>query len=868
NPIYMMSASGARGSKDQVQQLAGMRGLMAKPRKRLSGEVGETIETPIISSLKEGLSVIEYSISTHGSRKGLADTALKTADAGYLTRRLVDVAQDVVITTTDCGTVRGRVISALKEGEEIIEPLSERILGRVTAEDIFDPATEKIICEAGMEISRELASRIEESGVESVRIRSVLTCEAPRGLCGKCYGWDLSRNRMVTAGEAVGVTAAQSIGEPGTQLTLRTFHVGGVAGHAAQEKEIHARHSGTVSFRNMHIIHGKEDGGSRQIASRTGQFDLLDDNGDVLSSYDIVVGSIMRATDGQLLTKGDVICVQDPFTIPIVAEASGSVHFVDIEEDITVREELDSERRKQMMIVEDRSKTLHPHIFILPEHEVVLSGRPRRREEELRLVREYASAAASGEGRVLFTYREASPARPTSLLEDVEEIMPELEGTACVKVDCRRVATGSYAALVQAADLLLDTTSGARSSKAGKQLASAVEGLKKAGTRRNEDVEGAFVEAILEFARKNAVLVCMASLDKAHAGTRRLVRLIGEQIEGSRLLLMSSFSVRGRRSHVVHRGKQKEKEKDQVEEFIHPRKWYAIPTGAHIRVHDATIVAVGTHLARIERKLGQQKDITGGLPRVDELFEARRPSDAAYIARISGIATLSPIRAGLRTVTIRGEQGQEEDIKIPSTRHIRVHEGDRVEAGDRLTEGPIDPHDILEVKGTEAVEEYLLNEIQEVYRLQGVKINDKHVGIIVRQMLAKAKIEDPGDTRFLEGAQVDRLILNAENMAVLMEGKRPATSKPLLLGMTKASLATDSFLSAASFQETNTVLADAAVEARVDYLRGLKENVIVGHLIPAGTGMRYCRKITLKEAKGGDLPPPPMGDIDEDSVNA
>jgi hypothetical protein len=619
----------------------------------------------------------------------------------------------------------------------------------------------------------------------------------------------------------------------------------------------------------MHIVEGVEGGEVRSIASRMGQLDILDDGGDALSSYDIVVGSIMHVNDGQLVNRGDVICIQDPFTIPIVAEQGGSVHFVDIEEDITLQEELDSERRKQMMIVEDRSKALHPHIFILPEHEIVLSGRPRRRDEELRLVREYAASAAKGKGKAIFTYRDVSPNRPSTILEDLEEIAADFDGTPLIRVDCRRAVTGSYAAMTQVAEELISAIGKRASGKSGKRLLEIVEKLRKSSGRKNEELEGDFAEALLELTAGKPAIVCLAGLDRSHAGTKRLVRLVSDRVEESSLLLISSFSIRGRRSHVVHRGRHKEKERDQVEDFIHPRKWYAIPTGAHLRVHDGSIVTVGTHLARLERKLGQQKDITGGLPRVDELFEARRPSDAAYIARISGIVSLSAIRAGLRTVTIRGEQGQEEDIKIPATRHIRVHEGDRVEAGDRLTEGPIDPHDILEVKGTEAVEEYLLNEIQEVYRLQGVKINDKHVGIIVRQMLAKAKIEDPGDTRFLEGAQVDRLVLNSENMGVLQEGKRPATSKPLLLGITKASLATDSFLSAASFQETNTVLADAAVEAKVDYLRGLKENVIVGHLIPAGTGLKRYRSVDLREAGGGDLPTAAMApDIDEDAGNA
>ena len=870
NPIYMMAASGARGSNDQIQQLAGMRGLMAKPRKRLSGEVGETIETPIISSLKEGLSVLEYSISTHGSRKGLADTALKTADAGYLTRRLVDVAQDVVITMKDCGTVRGRTIFALKEGEEVIEPLRDRILGRVTAEDVYNPATEKILCETGQEIDDELSRKIEESGVESVRIRSVLTCEASHGLCAKCYGWDLSHLRGVTKGESVGVIAAQSIGEPGTQLTLRTFHIGGVAGHSTQETEVLARHSGSISFRNMRMVKCEYEGEMNGvIATRMGQLDILDNNGDVLSSYEIVVGSMMKVTDGQVVKKGDLICLQDPFTIPIVSEQSGSIHYVDIEEDITLQEELDSERRKQMMIVEDRSKTLHPHIFILPEHEIVVSGRPRRREEELHRLGELINGIKKkNNGKVIYTYKDASPARPSTIIEDIMEISSQFDKIHFLRIDCRKAVTGSYAALFSAAEEILGAP-GMKTGSSAEKLKKLMEAIGNS-SKKNETKEKEFVQVFMTLCKKQSIVLILSDLDRAHAGTKRLVKRIADNIEESRMILLASFSIRGRRSHVVLRGKQKDREHDPVEEFIHPRSWYAIPTGAHLRVHDADIISSGTHLARLEKKLGLQRDITGGLPRVDELFEARRPGDAAYIARISGIVSLSTIKAGLRTVTVRGEENQEEDIKIPATKHIRVHEDDRVEAGDRLTEGPIDPHDILEVKGTEAVEEYILNEVQEVYRLQGVKINDKHIGIICRQMLSKAKIEDPGDTRFLEGAQMDRLLLNKENMVALREGKRPASSKPILLGITKASLATDSFLSAASFQETNTVLADAAVAGKTDYLRGLKENVIVGHLIPSGTGIKEYNRIKLTETGGGALPePPPFSrDIDEELINA
>jgi DNA-directed RNA polymerase subunit beta' len=870
NPIYMMANSGARGSVDQVRQLAGMRGLMSKPRKRLTGEMGETIETPIISSLKEGLSVIEYSISTHGSRKGLADTALKTADAGYLTRRLVDVCQDVIITLDDCGTIRGRNISTLKEGEEVIEPLRERIVGRVTAEDVFDPVTDKIICEAGEEITPELALRMEERGIETLKIRSVLTCEAPRGLCAKCYGWDLSRNRKVTVGEAVGVIAAQSIGEPGTQLTLRTFHTGGVAGRQARESEVKARHTGRVGFRNMFIVEGEdEDGKKLRIATRNSQIDIFDNSGEILSTYDIVVGSIMFIKDEQSVKKGDLICKSDPFIIPIVAEQSGSIHYVDIEEDITLQEEIDSEQRRQMVIVEDRSRTLHPHIFVLPEEMVVLSGRPRRRDEELHTVSELVDEVKEKKGRIVFTYRDVSSIRPDTLIDEMEA-GSSAYGLPFIKIDCRRVGTGSYAAFVDVADYLTKALKG-KPKKELTHLKECALKLSTSSSRKNEQMEDMFIEALSDVSRKRSFIIVMTLLDKAHAGTRKLVARLGDSISDSCMLMAVSFGRRGIRSHIVARGRQKQQGQDPVEEFIkdHVRGVYAIPSGAHLRVHDGSLVKSGAHIARIEKKLGQHRDITGGLPRVDELFEARRPSTSATIASISGIVSLSPIKAAMRTVTIRGDQGQEASTKIPATKHIRIREGDHVEAGDKLTEGPLDPHDVLRIKGTEAVEDYLLNEIQEVYRLQGVKINDKHIGIVVRQMLAKAKIEDPGDTDFLEGSQEDRLILNKSNIEAMKKGLRPATTDMLLLGITKASLATSSFLSAASFQETNTVLADAAVAGKTDMLRGLKENVIVGHLIPAGTGVWGVRGVSLSMSDGGDLPEPALPlDIDESEFDA
>ena len=871
NPIFMMANSGARGSVDQMKQLAGMRGLMAKPMKVLTGELGETIETPIISSLKEGLSVIEYSISTHGSRKGLADTALKTADAGYLTRRLVDVCQDVMITLPDCGTIRGRVITTLKEGEEVIEPLSDRILGRVAAESIYEPGTDDVVCGAGQEITAKLAAEIDRLGVESVKIRSVLACEAPRGLCAKCYGWDLSRNRNVTVGEAVGVIAAQSIGEPGTQLTLRTFHTGGVAARETRESEVTARHTGIVSYRNPCIVRSSDENDKPIIIStRNTQIDILDEAGEVLSSYDIVVGSQMFVEDGQKVEKSEVICRSDPFIIPIVAEQSGSIHYVDIEEDATLKEEFDSEQRKQMVIVEDRSKTLHPHIFILPEQMVVLSGRPRRREEELFTAGELVKEMEEGAGRIIFSYQEVSTYKTETLIEGFLKRMAE-NGTKVpvATIDCRKAGTGRYAAMMTAVREII-ASFGKKSAKEVSALKAVIAELEESTKRSNDELEQKFAEVLANLSRKSSFIIAIESLDRGHQGTRNLVKNLQDIVAESSMLLLVDFVSRGTRSHIAQSGRKKT-DKDPVEQFISEsiKGKYPIPSGAHLRVHDGSLINQGVHIARIERKLGQQRDITGGLPRVDELFEARIPKDSASIAEIDGVVSLSPIKAGIRTVTIRGDHGQESAVKIQATMHIRVREGDRVQAGDRLTEGPLSPHDILRIMGTEAAEKYLLNEIQEVYRLQGVKINDKHIGIVVRQMLAKAKIDDPGDTQFLEGSQIDRLILQKENERMMMEGRKPATSAVLLLGITKASLATESFLSAASFQETNSVLADAATSGKIDYLHGLKENVIVGHLIPAGTGVKRYSNVRLSLPDGEDLPEPPLSedsdllDIDE-----
>jgi DNA-directed RNA polymerase subunit beta' len=645
NPVYMMMTSGARGNRDQMRQLAGMRGLMAKPQKKLTGGIGEIIESPIKSNFREGLTVVEYFISTHGARKGLADTALKTADAGYLTRRLVDVAQDVTITTHDCGTILGLEMTALKEGEDIIEPLMDRIVGNVALEDIYDPIDGELLVQNGELIDEDAAEAIEDAGLQMARIRSVLTCEAKRGLCQMCYGRNLATMKLVDVGEAVGILAAQSIGEPGTQLTLRTFHIGGTAARIAAQTQRKSKIDGVVGLERVTTVDTPNE--DEIVTSREGQILLKTPEGAVRSRLAVPYGATLAVEEGQTIESGDLLFSWDPYSEPVVADAEGVIQFMDIVEDQTMREELDeSTGRRQMTIIEDREKKLHPTIQI----------------------------------------------------------------------------------------------------------------------------------------RKDT------------------------------------------------------KKREKLREFI-------IPVGAQLTVHDGDQVKLGDTIAKISREVYKTRDITGGLPRVAELFEARRPKDPAVITEIDGEVSFGDIKRGKRQIHVVPETGDSRTYDVPVGKHMRVHAGDKVRAGDRLSEGPINPHDILSIKGPRAVQEYLLNEIQEVYRLQGVKINDKHIGVIVRQMLQKVRVTDAGDTDLLEGENVDRSEFRAVNTTAIGESRKPARSEPLLLGITKASLTTESFISAASFQETTRVLTDAAVRGARDNLIGLKENIIIGHLIPAGTGIHRYQQV-------------------------
>ncbi len=651
NPVYIMMDSQARGSKDQIKQLAGMRGLMQKPQKKITGAVGEIIENPIISNFKDGLTVLEYFISTHGARKGLADTALKTADAGYLTRRLVDVVQDVVISEEDCGTSKGIEIEALHEGDEIMEPLASRIVGRVSQEDIFDPVTEEIICPINTLIDDQMAKKLENSGIERVVIRSILTCDSMQGVCRRCYGRNLATGKIVEVGEAVGIMAAQSIGEPGTQLTLRTFHIGGTASRLiAQSKEV-AKIDGILQY---HSIETVEHENGTVVMNRAGELAVLDEHERERYRYNVPYGAFMKVKDNQKITKGQNLFEWDPYNNVILSGKSGRIKFNDIVEGETIRELYDERSGiTNLVVVEHRERRLQPHIQVFD-------------------------------------------------------------------------------------------------------------------------------------------------------GDKRIANI-------------------------------------------------SVPAGGYLQVRDGDEVKDGDILIKIPRESSKSRDITGGLPRVAELFEARKPKDTAVVSEIDGFVEFGETERGNRRITIRDEQGEAREYGIPIGKHLRVHEGDRVRAGDRLSEGSIDPHDILRIKGENAVQQYMLDEIQAVYRLQGVTINDKHVEVIVAQMLRKVRIEKAGDTEFLEGDDVDKRKLREVNERVINEGGEPATFKPMLLGITKASLTTESFLSAASFQETTKVLSKAAVEGKVDRLNGLKENLIMGNLIPAGTGSRNLRNLRIKDTSSDFL---------------
>ncbi len=689
NSLHMMVDSGARGSQEQVRQLAGMRGLMMKPQKTLSGQAGEIIENPIVANFKEGLSVLEYFISTHGARKGLADTALKTADAGYLTRRLVDVSQDVIISELDCGTILGIEVTALKDVEQEREPLAERITGRTAQEDVYDPRNDELIIAAGDLITETVAEKIEDANIESVYIRTVLTCESKRGVCAKCYGRNLTTGKIVEIGEAVGIIAAQSIGEPGTQLTLRTFHLGGTSSRIASQSQVETSVEGTIRFERVSYVE-KSDflGNIKVVTGRRGVVGIYDENNRQIKKYDVPYGAELMVNDGSKVKRRAPLYNHDPYNSVILTDIPGRVLFIDLIDGVTLQQVTDEQTgHVQKVVIESKDKNLTPSILIESE-----------------------------------------------------------DGT---------------------------------------------------------------------------------------------------------------------------------------------KKSFNLPTRSYLSVEEGESISSGTILAKISKQQSKSRDITGGLPRVTELFEARSPQEPAIVSEIEGIVKFGVKKKGSREITVTAPDGSDEKkYNVPLGKHILVQDGDEIPAGEKITDGPINPHDILKIKGTSAVQEYLVNEIQDVYRLQGVKINDKHIEVIVRQMLQKVKIVSPGDTRFLEEDIVDRIEFIEENNKIInmvyvedkadsklkdaqlllkskareinadikkkekkqmqLRDAEPATFEHILLGITQAALSTESFISAASFQETTKVLANAATEAKIDHLLGLKENVVMGHLIPAGTGLRKYGNIILK----------------------
>jgi len=666
NSIYMMADSGARGSAAQIRQLAGMRGLMAKPD-------GSIIETPITANFREGLNVLQYFISTHGARKGLADTALKTANSGYLTRRLVDVTQDLVVTEDDCGTQNGIAMRALVEGGEVVEALRERILGRVLAVDLVNPETQETLYEAGSLVDEEAIDTIDNVGIDEVKVRTPLTCDTRWGVCAKCYGRDLGRGSIVNVGEAIGVIAAQSIGEPGTQLTMRTFHIGGAASRTAVQSQVEAKSAGTVRFSpTMRYVSNAK--GDKVVISRSGEVTIVDDNNRERERHKVPYGATLQVVDGDAIRAGKIVAAWDPHHRPIVTEYAGTVKFEHVEEGVTVAKQIDDVTGLSTLVVIDHKR----------------------------------------------------------------------RGSATAK------------------------------------------------------------------------------------GQRPSVRLINESGEDVRI---------AGTDHAVN---------------------ISFPVGAVIAVRDGQQVQVGEVLARIPQETSKTRDITGGLPRVAELFEARAPKDKAILAEYTGTVSFGKDTKGKQRLVITDLDGTQHEELIPKDKHVLVHDGQVVNKGEMIVDGPVDPHDLLRLLGVEALARYIIDEVQDVYRLQGVKINDKHIEVIVRQMLRRVQIEDPGETGFIQGEQVERAEVLEENEKAEKEGKRPAVYSYMLLGITKASLSTDSFISAASFQETTRVLTEAAIMGKRDGLRGLKENVIVGRLIPAGTGMAYhkIRKDQAAEPPLIDIPAP------------
>ena len=804
NPIYVMADSGARGSKQQIRQLSGMRGLMAKPS-------GEIIETPITANFREGLNVLQYFISTHGARKGLADTALKTADSGYLTRRLVDVAQDVIITESDCGASDGLEVKAIVESGEIIEPLRDRIVGRVSVEEIKDHEG-KVIVGVNQEISEELAAEIESAGIDGIKIRSVLSCETERGVCRLCYGRNLATGRLVEQGEAVGVIAAQSIGEPGTQLTMRTFHIGGTATRVSEQSKQDSISYGKAKYIGINAIRDKS--GELVAMNRGGIFAVADDKGNEKERYQVVYGAKLRVADGDPVRRGDVLLEWDPYTFSILTEVGGSCRFWDLQEGITLQEQVDevsgvsqwivvdSPDKKSTQVSKSEGKVKYIDINAVCDKKQESESKGKVKYTDSNAARDKKQESKS-EGKV--KYADSNAARDKS----GDPVVKNRGGGTLTVIDDQR-REKKYK-VPHGAKLRVNDGDPVKQGQVLFEWDPVV---------KNHD--GIFAVVDDQDREKERYPVPYGA---------KLCVSDGDPVSSQGLVLFEWL--KEPRIEIV----------DENNKFLCK---YLIPTNAHLMVRDGDEIHAGDVLAKIPRETTKTKDITGGLPRVVELFEARRPREPAVISEINGVVRYGALSKGQRKIYVAADNGEEREYAIRSGVHIKVPDGGQIIAGEPLMDGPRDPHDILAVLGEKELQKYLVNEIQEVYRLQGVDINDKHLEVIARQMMRWIKVEQVGDTDFLLDETVDRFRFQKANAEALEGGGDPAVGRPLLMGITKASLATDSFISAASFQETTRVLTEAAISGKVDKLRGLKENVIVGRLIPAGTGLTRYQRVKIK----------------------
>ena len=929
NPIYIMADSGARGSKQQIRQLAGMRGLMSKPMKKLTGGIGEIIESPIESNFKEGLTVLEYFISTHGARKGLADTALKTAEAGYLTRRLVDVAQDMIITQEDCGTLAGLIVEAIKEGDQVIENIEDRILGRVAAEDIYNPLAGSVIVPQGEVIDEEAAHIIGKCGIERVFIRSVVACESPRGVCAKCYGWDLSRRELVRIGEATGIIAAQSIGEPGTQLTLRTFHIGGTTSRILEESEVRVRkntghgnglrdgESGVIQYLNVRLVTNRNndlvsinsvgrpilmrsgvacpdlggksnpivkyenievlDMGAKQIVLKGGgSIVLTNSRGKEFARFPhIPVGAVLNVKEGERSEAWQEIAVWDPSKVPFIAKHEGKINFENFKEkELTKTGDgfIVPSGMNTAEITITKGKSIEKYVLQPGHHIAVKNGDTVKAGDTLAY--HITPTISQTEGKIRYKdIVEGVTVRRVldSATNNLKSIITDYTGDKIPRITIvdrkeniieeHTLPTGSILTVEDGADVLNGVIL-AHTDQVVDQFRQLDPGLPLGAVilvKDGEEIQMRGVTVIRTESKKADANV-IAKWDpyfKAEIASKSGLCKFDQIIEGVTMRRQRAEGGGGVSQMIIMEHREDKHPSILITKKGSEPEYHPLPSGAHIVVNDGDEIKAGDILAKISRESFKSRDVTGGLPRVEELFEARRPKarDLAIITKVDGWVKLpkpeeigeeiekkleKKRKRGTRIILITDKDGEILTAhEVDVGKHVIVNDTDWVSTGDKLVDGSIDPHEYLEVMGERSTQQYLLNEIQEVYRLQGVGINDKHIEIIIRQMMRKVTITDPGDTIFLQDDDMDRFSVQRENDRVIAQGGKPAQFKPKLLGITKASLGTESFISAASFQETTRVLTQAAINGKTDHLLGLKENVIMGHLIPAGTGWRY-----------------------------